>query len=316
MKQWSIHLIYISIIAFLGYNYWSSVQAFKAFEHLNAQLKSDSTVIINSAFQIRQKLDRILGAYPNPISLHYSGAVQNNSDRADSTINFLGLTKSKFIQMNGGINSSKNDELINSNSTKTSELFFTQTELNEIRDRLIQVYKHQIDSVDHEKDKEILLQHLHLPDLVANNAFWLLLNKLPASGVLAELSYIQNMIKTDEITMLNYYLQMNSFCGSFDEFKTAIAPQKAALIEGETFEANIYLAAYLSSPQSGVTIKVNGEPLEIKQGVAHFKGKKETIGSKTIKAEAVVKNPLTGQTKITEGYFEYQVLPKCSRDCQ
>jgi hypothetical protein len=316
MKFIYVHLIYLSIIAFLGYNYWSSVQAFKAFEHINSQLKADSIVIINSAFQIRQKLDKILGAYPNPISLHYSGAVQNNSNRADSTINFLGLTKSKFIQMNGGISPYKNDELINSHSTKTSESFFTPTELSQIRDRVTQVSKHQIDSVDHEKDREFLLKYLHLPDLVTNNTFWLLLKKLPASGVAAELSTIQNMIKTDEIAMLNYYLQMNSFCGSFDEFKTVIAPRKAALIEGETFEADIYLAAYLSSPQSGVTIKVNGEPLEINQGVAHFKGKKETIGTKTIKAEAIIRNPLTGMTKTTEGSFEYQVLPKCSRDCQ
>jgi hypothetical protein len=30
MKQAYLHVFYLTVIAFLGYNYWSSVQAFKA----------------------------------------------------------------------------------------------------------------------------------------------------------------------------------------------------------------------------------------------------------------------------------------------
>jgi hypothetical protein len=316
MKHWYVHLIYLSIIVFLGYNYWSSVQAFKAFEHLDRQLKADYDILEFSSSQTRQKLDRILGAYPNPIARHYADVVENNANAANDANNFIAFIKSEFLKANGNIDTAQNGSLMNWNPIKASKLFFTDTKINQIRDTLIQVSKRQIDSISHKKTKDELLKFLHLHNLIADNTFWLGLKKLPVNGVLAELSAVQNMIKTDEITMLNYYLNMNSFCGSFDEFKTAIAPKQAALIEGETFEAEVYIASYSKNIGNNVVIKVNGEPLEIKQGVAHFKSKNQTVGTKTIKAEAIIKNPLTGQTKTTEGYFEYQVLPKCSRDCQ
>lgn len=316
MKSIYFHVFYVTIIAFLGYNYWSSAQAFKAFEHLDRQLKTDSIAISYSAFQIHKNLDRTLGAYPNSVARHYADAAENNAEDANNAIGFIASMKSEFIKENGGIDTSKNGRLINGNSTKTSSLFFTDAKINQLRDALTQVSKRQIDSIDHKRDGDELLEILHLPDLIADNTFWSLLKKLPANGVLAELSSIQNMIKTDEITILDYFLKLNSFCGRFDQFKTAIAPKKAALIEGETFEADIYLAKYESVPSSNLIIKVNGKPLEIHQGVAHFVTKNQTIGTKTIKAEAIIRNPLTGAYTTSEGSFEYQVLPKCSRDCQ
>ena len=67
----------------------------------------------------------------------------------------------------------------------------------------------------------------------------------------------------DELSLLNYYLKMSTGIDiRFDSFKTAIAPKKAVLIEGEIFEADIYLTPFSSYPSSNVTIKVNGEPLK------------------------------------------------------
>jgi hypothetical protein len=219
--------------------------------------------------------------------------------------------------MNGGLDTSKNHYLINGNSTKTSKLFFTDTKIKEIKDKLGQLSSILLDSIENAKDKTELLKHLYLPKLIDDNSFWALIKTLPASGALTELSFIQNQIKMDEIHLLNYYFKktMVEDLIRFDAFKTVIAPKKTALIEGEIFEADIYLAAYSSSPNNFM-IKVNGEILEVKQGVAHFKSNKETVGSKKIKAEASVRNSLSGHFIKGEGYFEYQVLPKCSRDCQ
>lgn len=58
MKQWYLHVIYLAIIAFLGYNYWLSVQAFKAFEQLNSQLNTDYDVMDNAALKIFEKFSK------------------------------------------------------------------------------------------------------------------------------------------------------------------------------------------------------------------------------------------------------------------
>jgi hypothetical protein len=293
------------------------VQAFKAFEHVNKQLNMDYSIIENSTLKMHREIDRNRDAYPHPYTQRSASTVEKNAQYVDSLNEFMGLNKLDFIKMNGGLDTSKNHYLINANSTKTSKLFFTDTKIKEIKDKLAQLSSILLDSVENAKDKTELYNQLYLPKLIDDNSFWTLIKTLPASGVLTELSFIQNQVKMDEIQLLNYYLKktMVEDIIRFDAFKTSIAPKKAALIEGEIFEADIYLAGYSSSPKNFI-IQVNGDSLTVKDGIAHFKGKRETIGTKTIKAQAIVKNPLTGVTKTTEGYFEYQILPKCSRDCQ
>jgi hypothetical protein len=295
MKQSYVHLIYVSIIAFLGYNYWSSVQAFKAFEHFNAQLNVDYEVMNNAASSIFKNINKNAQAYQNLEN-------RRNNEQSEIAINAA-------LKLHNDIAANKT-ELINNHS-------FTDAKINEIKEKLNQFSNALIDSINDKRDKADVLKYCSLPKLIADNAFWESIQTLPKNGVIAELSSIQNRVKIDEITLLNYYYsQTGGTTTREDYFKTAIAPKKAVLIEGETFEADIYLAMYASSPGSNMIIKVNGEPLEIKEGVAHFKSKNQTIGTKTIKAEALIRNPLTGQTTTTEGSFEYQVLPKCSRDCQ
>jgi hypothetical protein len=318
MKFLYVHLIYLSIIAFLGYNYWSSVQAFKAFEQLDVQLNMDYSVLDKYGVGIHNEIEKLSQTYKMPILTRQADIAQKILNSTDSSISFIDANKVEFLKLNGNFQTLDKDELINNfNATKTSNSFFTNAKINKIKGKLADLSKILIDSV-YKQDRETISTFYNLPKLVTNDAYWQLIKSLPASASLAELSFIKNQIKMDEILFLEYYFKHNNIeeLLRFDSFKTAIAPKKAVLIEGETFEADIYLAAYAPSPKKDVVIKVNGEPLEIHEGVAHFKSKNQIIGTKTIKAEAIIRNPLTGLTKTTEGSFEYQVLPKCSRDCQ
>jgi hypothetical protein len=311
MKQWYLHVFYLTIIAFLSYNYWSSVQAFKAFEQLDAQLNVDYQLMDNVAMNIHQKIDKNCTAYKNSYNMrHYDNTVIAMK-AVDSLIAFINAKKTEFINLNGGLDTIKYSPLINGNSTKTSKIFYSDVKINQFKTTLGQLNQVFTDSINDKWGKE------RLPPLLTENEYWNTFKTLPANAVLAKLAALKNQIKIDEIAFLNYeeYETAPNYCG-FNQFKTAIAPKKAVLIEGETFEADVYLSAYSSSPGSNIIIKVNGEPLEIHEGVAHFKSKNQTIGTKTIKAEALIRNPLTGGTTTSVGSFEYQVLPKCSRDCQ
>jgi GldM N-terminal domain len=316
MKSTYFHFIYCTIIAFLGYNYWSSVQAFKAFEHLNKQLNVDYRVLNENNLRIYREFNKLTRAYTTPLMIKFDDKTNKSVVATDSLAYFIDVKKDEFSKISGGLDTSKANSLINGTSNRPSKLFFTDDKINEIKDKLSSFSKMLIDSIENNKDRDIIMKAYSLPKLIADTRYWQLLKTLPASGALAELSCIKNQIQSDETAFLMYYSsRMTGIDMRFDAFKTAIAPKKAVLIEGESFEADIYLAAYSSSPYN-LKVKVNGETLEAKQGVAHFKSKKETVGSKKIIAEASIQNPLTGQTTITQGYFEYQVLPKCSRDCQ
>jgi hypothetical protein len=296
MKQLYLHVFYLTIIAFLSYNYWSSVQAFKAFEHLDRQLNMDYQLMDNTASSIFKDINKNAQAYQNSDN-------RRNNEQSEMSVNTA-------LKLHNDIAAIKT-ELVNNHP-------LTDAKINEIKEKTRQFSNNLIDSINDKNDKTDVLKFCSLPKLIADNAYWASIKTLPKNGVIAELSSIQNMMKIDEITLLNYYFSKTSsteVCG-WTVYRAAIAPKKAALIEGETFEADIYISSYSNNLGNNTIIKVNGEPLEIKDGVAHFKSKNQTIGTKTIKAEALIRNPLTGQTTTSVGSFEYQVLPKCSRDCQ
>lgn len=60
MKFLYVHVFYLVLIAFLGYNYWSSVQAFKAFEHLDRQLDTDSEMMKKSEVFVCKSIEKIV----------------------------------------------------------------------------------------------------------------------------------------------------------------------------------------------------------------------------------------------------------------
>jgi hypothetical protein len=318
MKQWYVHFIYLSIIAFLGYNYWSSVQAFKAFEQLDRQLRVDGGIIEESSERIFNNIRKNCTAYQSPYNTrHYENTVIDMK-AVDSAIALIDAHKNEFIKLNGGLDEVKYAPLINGNSTKTSKIYFSDDKINVIKDKLTQFNKIFTDSIQDKWQKERLMKAFRLPQLLAENEYWSAFKTLPANAVLAQLNALENQIKIDEIAFLNYEENStgSNYCGVTNISKTVIVPRKAVIVEGEIFEADIYLATYSLINNNHINIKANGKSIEIKEGVAHFKSKNQTIGAKTIKAEVSIRNPLTGQTTTSEAVFEYQVLPKCSRDCQ
>jgi hypothetical protein len=310
MKSTYFHLIYLSIIAFLGYNYWSSVQAFKAFEHLDKQLGVDASVMKNSEASIWQSIEKNCRAYPSPVNLAFQGKSEIALTMGNQVI--LSIEKNRKSLNLDTINQSNFKGISPNNS------FFSSNKIDEIKTELMRFHDKLIQLPDTE-DRKSIEDNLLTIKAIKDEKYWNGLKHLPLNGISAELSALNSQIQSDKIVMLNYF---NSKIGGYESivcgptFRTAIAPKNAALIEGETFEADIYLAKYESVPRNNLIIKVNGEPLEIKEGVAHFKSKNQTIGTRSIKAEALIMNPLTGLMNSIPCYFEYQVLPKCSRDCQ
>ena len=150
-----------------------------------------------------------------------------------------------------------------------------------------------------------------------NESYWKRFINLPYETILTEFFKIENIVLNDENIFLNYTLDQvsRSYNTSPVFFRVGIFPNKAALIEGETMKFDVILCSY--SIQSDLfTAKINGQKVEVKDGIAHFKSKPHSIGKKVIKAELSMRNPATGQVVTQKGEYQYEVFPKCSRDCQ
>lgn len=169
---------------------------------------------------------------------------------------------------------------------------------------------------DERKLKE--LKELYMTSkLLKDETYWRRLQNLTVSDALTQITAIQNRIHLDLIPYLNYnYSLVGHNSMIFDMYKVAAFPKKVALLEGETVKVDFYLSHYATNPGSNVTFWINNRQLLVNAGVAHFEKPETIVGKKIIKVTARILNPLTGQITTADGEFEYEVLPKCAKNCQ
>ena len=134
---------------------------------------------------------------------------------------------------------------------------------------------------------------------------------MPVQAVLPILRKFQNDIKTTETEFLNYLSKKVGGVEDlvFDQFNIVSAPKKSYIINGETFETEIFLAASTSGDsKTGININVNGQPLTVNsEGRASFTTTARGVGQKKYKIDASITNPATGESTPLSAEYEYEV---------
>ncbi len=320
MKNLRFHLIYLVIISFLTYQYWIKAQALeeavRSIEGFDKLIRNNNEVVNKSSIMIKNEIEKNVHAYASPPNMLFLKRAENIMLASNQIYNWLDKQKLEFSNFTGGYNKEAPSVLANRLSSKASDLFFSEQKIREINDSLTRFQTYLDDISDTVNLHQ--LQKLYVSrNLTNNNVFWKSLRNKTNADALAQLSSIQNQIELDKIPYLNYLYNIVGWGGwGFNQFKVAIAPKKAVLIDGEKFEMDAYLTHYSSNPGPYVTFWVNDKEISPKEGFAHFEKLETTVGKKTVKAEVRIKNPLSGQITTTIGVFEYEVLPKCAKNCQ
>lgn len=288
MKNLWLHGIYISIIGVLGFQLWAKTTVAKqAFHQVDSVLKSNNSFLNNTSEYLFDDIKREYSTNPEKYG-HLINKADTIVKMAKSTITIL---EQQIIE------SSKEKELNSSMIKDTLQAFLCN--LNKIGDF----------------DSTALLKNSYINKQLNNDTFWTCFKDNQATY----LSLIKNQVKLDEIWYLNYIFDKVSrkfeIRCSFG-YKVGIAPKSAVLIEGETFEADIYLIDYYKNYGSMLTFTVENENLPIKDDVAHYSKIENTTGLKKINVKATIRNPATGESTTAISEFEYHVLPKCSQNCQ
>ena len=288
MKNLWLHGIYLSIIGILGFQLWSKTTETRyTFGQVDQVLKSDNEVLRKVSDDFFSQIEKDYSM--NPKKYEYF---------------FINSKSTKIL-----FQSASNLIDINENNTKLQ----VNLNLNAFRDSLRNFSK-KASSIHDERDSLTLIKQCSLMKTIQNDTFWKSFMNNPSTNF----QLLKNQIKLDELVYLNYYLDKVSGKIEIIEkmFHVVVAQKKAVLIEGEKFEADIFLAEYSRNPGTGLSFTVNNQDLSIKDGVANYSKTEKTTGLKTIKVNAAIRNPATGETTNVKGEFEYHVLPKCSQNCQ
>lgn len=134
--------------------------------------------------------------------------------------------------------------------------------------------------------------------------------QMPLAAVLPLMSQMQSDAKSSEAALVN---KMAELAGGrvveFDSFFPVVQAEKAYVIKGEPFKATISVGTYSSSINpSDITITAGGERLKVgNDGKAEYTARTSSIGEKTIKLTAKVRNPLTGEVSEGDATYKYEV---------
>ena len=129
----------------------------------------------------------------------------------------------------------------------------------------------------------------------------------PLAGVFALLSKYTNDARSleSEITA-TLAKAVNASDFKFDKLAAVISAPNSAIMQGQTYEADIMLAAYNSKAQMNIT--ANGAAVEIKEGIGKYKATGVTPGEMSYKVNITVPGP-GGKTENLVAEAKYSVFP-------
>jgi gliding motility-associated protein GldM len=309
-----INLMYLVLTALLALNV--SAEIINAFFALNKGIKDSTTIVDKANSQVIAQINKQADAYKNPINESYRSASQKVQEISKSFIDYISGINSNLITEAGGPNPKYADgrPVKYKDKDVTTRMFLAGGKGDEIKARIEKTRADFLATIPDPKDKVEVEKAIALmvdqiaPDSKAKNWSEYKFKQMPVAAVMPFLTKLQSDAKTSETALLNYYF--NKIGGTdikVDKFLVVIAPKNGYVISGEKFEAEVALAAYSSSPGSGVTINVNGGNLAVKDGKAQYSTTTSETGKKKVVARASIKNPLTGVVESATSEFEYEV---------
>jgi hypothetical protein len=290
MKNVWLHGVYLTLIGILAFQLYSTTKARDlAFGQVEEVLKKDFQILEGSCSSMYEAVCRNCSIDSRAENPNYLWKVKDLEQ----------MTRDKKNYLDRLIFELKNGKTLNLKEIKSS--------LNSFSDKISSYETNKLDS-------SFLNRKYCLKQFTQSDLFDLGFNVNPTIF----LTLLKNQIKIDEATFYNHAMDKTTRMGHTDHgrFRIAIMAKNMSIIEGEKFEAELYLSAYSSNPGAGVVFTVNNQNLPIKEGVARYIKIEPNTGIKTIHAQASVRNPATGEVSKVQNDFQYHVLPKCSQNCQ
>ena len=129
--------------------------------------------------------------------------------------------------------------------------------------------------------------------------------QMPAIASYSMLTKLENDVKNTQGTLASYFFskigasqELTQDQIVFDKFSAQITSPSAYILQGETFEASVSLAATSSKSAGTVTVNVNGQNVPVDQttGIAKYKAS-PGVGEYPLRGSISVRNERTGEVK-------------------
>ncbi|MCB9034878.1 MAG: gliding motility protein GldM [Chitinophagales bacterium] len=309
-RQQMINMMYLVLTALLALNV--SAEILNAFKTINKSLSNSNEIAqqnINTtynAFALKKAKEPANASIPK-----YEALAGQAMKDVEGLLAYIKNLKQYIVDNSGGpdpddplgIMQRKDDMdistgyLVEGTSGKNGEGYTLKKKIDETLAKLMAY-------VD-EPQKELVGSQIALSTKATDgNKDWVReqFYQMPAIASYSMLTKIENDVKNSENLILSYLFskigQSEELMPDeivFNNFSAQIASPSKYVLEGEAFEADVFLAATSSNKEGTVSINVNGSNLPVNQdGVAHYTSR-AGVGEHTVNATVSVKNQKTGQ---------------------
>ncbi len=132
---------------------------------------------------------------------------------------------------------------------------------------------------------------------------------MPVAACYPTLSKLKTDANTSGNMIINYLgSKIGATVVKFDKFVVVNSPKQTYLLQGDTYEADIFLSA--ASSQAKVNVSVNGSSLPAREGVATYKSTPSGLGEQSYTASITVTNPFNNKSETYKKTFKYTVGTK------
>jgi gliding motility-associated protein GldM len=295
-RQKMINMMYIVLTAMLALNV--SAEVLEAFRLVDSSLLHTMEGVDSKNNQIYTAFEQ---AYiENPIKVQEwknkadevrkisAGMISYISDLKEELVKYSGYTeindenpydpeRSNYITQSGDSLEIKKEDDLNG----PSEMMITQKKATELKERIIEYKNSLVNNIgdDDAELKETILSMLETPDpssgpKEANDLkTWesQYFESKPLIAVLTVLSKMQIDVKNSESNVINYlYSQIDAGSFKFNKLGARIIANASVVLQGEPYEAEVFLAAEDTTQQPEISI--NGRQVEVADGKAIYKG--------------------------------------------
>jgi gliding motility-associated protein GldM len=308
-RQLMINLMYLVLTALLALNV--SAEVMNAFFSLDRGMKVSRDIVDKNNVALTTAIEKGAKDYPSAGAEDYKNRAIKISQLTTDFVAYIEEIRTELTTRAGGpdprIPGQPKDIR---NKDITTKWFVNDKKGDEIMAKVLSTREEIVKLVDNDPGTVAALS-LAIEELPAGTKAktWpeYKFKQMPVSAVFPLLGKIQSDAKSSTTAALNYCAtKVTGTDIKFDKFLPGVNPKKNYIILGETFEAEVYMSAF-SSKSDNVNINVDGQNVQLKDGIGTFSQKAGSIGEKNYTVTLNVKNPATGAVETVKKVFSYEV---------
>jgi gliding motility-associated protein GldM len=309
-RQLMINLMYLVLTALLALNV--SAEVMNAFFSLDKGLKNSRNIVESSNDKLLESINKQADAYKNPNNDKYRNNAKTALQIGADFVSYIENIRNDLMTKAQG--PSDSDPTIPKdirNKDITTNMFLNEGLAAQIKERIEKTRTDLLALADNDGTVSSSLPLIvePIPPGVESKTWEeYKFKQMPVAAVWPTLGKMQTDAKTAVTAVLGYCAQkVGGTELKFDAFEPVAAAEKAYVISGEKYVADVFLSAYSTSAQGGVSISAGGQSLPVKDGKGRYEVTASGLGEKSYNVSINVKNPLTGEVKNYAKEFKYEV---------